>query len=150
MNTKVIKKIHVGSSIFFNKFDDFIPGDYDWVYIMDKPIFGKNKQLMKKSGNDYLFVCINDNILKNDISGYVTDYYQACTFLSPEFIEYIKSLGINITIEDLKQIRHFFDNVKDKHRYNKLICNYYIENNGFFLTDEQLNEVYDIYKKYRN
>lgn len=147
MNAKVIKKIKVGSSIFFNKFNDFTSGDNDWICILDKPLFGNEKHLLKKKNDDYLFLYINDSVLKRDLLKYTTDYYQACSFLSPEFIEYINNFGVNFTIDDLKTLRHFFNDVKPKHLYTKYICDAYIKNKGFYLTDEQLKEAYKIYKE---
>jgi hypothetical protein len=37
-----------------------------------------------------------------------------------------------------------------KHTYEKIIVEAYIENNGFFLTDEQRDMAYMEYKKTRN
>ena len=37
-----------------------------------------------------------------------------------------------------------------KHTYEKIIADAYIENNGFFLTDEQRDMAYNEYKKTRN
>ena len=82
--------------------------------------------------------------------GYIDDLLnsgvnmKAGKFLIPEFNEYI-----NFTIDDLKSIFHIFENMDDKHTYEKIIADAYINNNGFFLTDEQRDLAYAEYKKTR-
>jgi hypothetical protein len=66
-------------------------------------------------------------------------------FLIPEFVEYI-----SFKIEELKQFEEIFDKLDDKHKYEKKIFEYYIQNNDFKLTNEQLKDVYEEYKKYRS
>ena len=70
---------------------------------------------------------------------------KAGKFLIPEFNEYI-----NFTIDDLKSICYIFNEMDSKHSYEKIIADAYIENNGFFLTDEQRDMEYKEYKKTRN
>lgn len=48
--------------------------------------------------------------------------------------------------ETLKRIR---DKLDDKHLYEAIIFDSYIENNAFKLSNEQLLKAYDVYKKYR-
>lgn len=66
-------------------------------------------------------------------------------FLVPEFCEYI-----GFTIDDLKLFEDLFDKLDDKHKYEKCIYDSYMKNKCFNLTEEQKNECYEIYKKYRN
>lgn len=65
-------------------------------------------------------------------------------FLVPEFIN-----EMNITIENLKQLEPLVSRLDDMHKYEKIIYDAYIENNDFYLTDEQLKDAYEIYIKYR-
>lgn len=65
-------------------------------------------------------------------------------FLIPEFNE-----KFGITIEDLKGLSSLLDRLDDKHLYEKIIYDAYIENNDFSLTDEQRQNAYNEYKKYR-
>lgn len=62
-------------------------------------------------------------------------------FLIPTFIE-----AIGFTIEDLKKLQPLADNLDDKHKYEKVIYDSYIQNNDFTLTDEQLQKAYLEYK----
>ena len=63
-------------------------------------------------------------------------------FLSPELAEYM-----NITIDDLKLFQSAFDNIDERHSYEKVIYESYIKNNAFVFTDEQRNEAYKLYKE---
>lgn len=149
MNAKTIKSMDVGSNAFFKEYTDFVPHDNDKLFVIDKPVFGNRTMLIRTKDTDKFILCINKHITKQILIENTKDYYQACKFITPEFIDYINELGLNFTIEDLKEIRHFFDDVKDKHLYTQYICDMYIKNYGFFLTEEQLNEAYKIYKKFR-
>lgn len=68
-----------------------------------------------------------------------------CKFLSPEFAEYL-----NMNIDDLKKLNKLSERMDDKHYYLKMIFDYYIENNGFFLTNEQREAAYKEYKSKRS
>ena len=51
------------------------------------------------------------------------------------------------TIDDLKLFQSAFDNIDERHKYEKVIYEPYIKNNAFVLTDEQRNEAYKLYKE---
>lgn len=65
-------------------------------------------------------------------------------FLVPEFIH-----EFNLTINDLKRLYPLVIKLDDRHKYEEVIYNSYIENNDFNLTNEQIKEAYKIYLKYR-
>ena len=65
-------------------------------------------------------------------------------FLNREVSEYL-----GFTIEDLKKLQPILSKLKDKHKYEAIILNAYIENNDFYMTDMQLNEAYKEYLKYK-
>ena len=139
---KPIKQFQMGSSYFFNKYDGYKQKDYDDLCIMDTFIFPGRVMNMKLEGRD-VFMFRN-----MDKQGFIDDvletkvYMKAGKFLIPEFNEYI-----GFTIEDLKSILYFFDEIDERHTYEKIIAESYIENNGFFLTDEQRDKAYNEYKK---
>ena len=137
-----IKQFQMGSSYFFNKYDDFHSKDYDDLCIMDKFIFPGRVINAKIDGND-VFMFRNmpkqgfiDDLVESDVC------MKAGKFLIPEFNEYI-----GFTIDDLISIMSFFDRMDEKHSYEKIIAESYIENNGFFLTDSQRDKAYEEYKK---
>ena len=141
---KPIKQFQMGSTYFFSKYKDFNSKDYDDLCIMDNFIFPGNVMNMKIKGKD---VFMFRNMPKQ---GYIDDLLtsgvnmKAGKFLIPEFNEYI-----GFTIDDLKSILHIFENMDDKHSYEKIIANAYIENGGFFLKDKQRYNAYLEYKKKR-
>jgi len=144
---KLYKNIKVGSSYFFDKYDDYIPNDLDYLCIVDDSKIPHNTNMLSMNlGKKHLILC-----RKLDKSGYINDLLSAGSkmrageFLIPEFNEYV-----GFTIDDLKSICYVFDSMDNKHTYEKIIAEFYIENNGFFLTDEQRDEAYKEYKKTRN
>ena len=54
-----------------------------------------------------------------------------------------------ITIDDLKLFEQAFNNIDERHTYEKIIYDAYIENNAFVLTDEQREKAYKAYKTTR-
>lgn len=142
---KSIKEFKMGSSYFFDKYEDYKMKDYDELCIMDEFFFPGKVMNAKIDGKD-IFMFRN-----MDKQGYIDDvietkvYMKAGKFLIPEFNEFI-----GFTIEDLKSILYFFDNMDEKHRYEKIIAESYIENNGFFLSDSQRDKAYKAYKENKN
>lgn len=136
----------MGSSYFFDRYDDYKLKDNDELHIVDEFIF-PNKVCMNMKlfdGNDIF-------IFKNtDKQEYINDVYESGVnmkvgkFLIPEFNKYI-----NFTIDDLKSLQSIFDDMDEKHTYEKIIFESYIENGDFFLTDEQRREAYKEYKRSR-
>ena len=54
-----------------------------------------------------------------------------------------------LLIEDLKLFEDSFKRIDDKHKYEKVIYDAYIENGDFVLTEEQRNKAYQLYKEKR-
>ena len=136
----------MGSSYFFDIYDDYKLKDNDELHIVDEFIF-PNKVCMNMrlfDGNDIF-------IFKNtDKQEYINDVYESGVnmkvgkFLIPEFNKYI-----NFTIDDLKSLQPIFDNMDKKHTYERVIFESYLKNGDFFLTDEQRMEAYKEYKRSR-
>lgn len=136
----------MGSSYFFDIYDDYKLKDNDELHIVDEFIF-PNKVCMNMrlfDGNDIF-------IFKNtDKQEYINDVYESGVnmkvgkFLIPEFNKYI-----NFTIDDLKSLQPIFDNMDEKHTYERVIFESYLKNGDFFLTDEQRGEAYKEYKRSR-
>jgi len=141
MNVKVIKSINVGSQVFFSNFKDYTSKDIDILHIIDYPIFGETIQVMRTDNKDEFLMY---NFGKDKLIELISDPIQVGKFLVPEFAKYI-----DLNIEDLKKLKNWFNKLDDKHKYEKLIYQYYLINFDFVLTKEQLNETYKMYKKYR-
>ena len=134
---------NIGSNYFFSQFSDYLSHDKDILIILDNKLPDKLSVLSyKKDGND---VFIYSNLTKEEwIENTLTVPMKAGKFLIPEFCEYI-----GFEWEELPKLKECFDNIDDKHSYEKIIYNAYLENGAFFLTRKQLNEAYEEYKKYR-
>jgi hypothetical protein len=143
---KPILTYKIGSSYFFKNYEDYLQKDNDELCIMDSfPDFIKTNVLnMKKDGDDVFFYrdMGKDEFLKETLESGVP--MKVGKFLIPEFSEHL-----GVTIEDLKILESLFDSLDDKHSYEKIIYNAYLENGGFWLTKEQLDNAYSDYKKKR-
>ena len=131
----------VGSQYFFKDYPDFNPKDKDILKLVEKPngfnIFRQisltNKcvfEWKKMSPKAYI------NFHKKQKTGMLIG-----KFLIPEFCK-----EIGFTIEHLKELEPMLENLDDKHKYEIVIYNSYIENNDFVLTQEQRDLAYKIYK----
>lgn len=136
----------MGSSYFFDRYDDYKLKDNDELHIVDEFIFPNRTCMNMKlfDGNDIF-------IFKNaDKQEYINDVYESGVnmkvgkFLIPEFNKYI-----NFTIDDLKSLQPIFDDMDKKHTYERVIFESYLKNGDFFLTDEQRREAYKEYKRSR-
>lgn len=141
-NITVIKKIRIGSTAFFESFTDFKSKDIDELCIISKPINNKKTGFCIKANKKDLI--LYPKLTKEefiDIDLKVNDALKIGKYLVPEFIEYI-----GLTINDLHQLKPLVDKLDVRHIYEKSIYDYYIQNNNFTLTNEQLETAYNIYK----
>lgn len=134
---------NIGSNYFFSQFPDYLSHDKDVLIVLDNELPNNLPVLSyKKDGKD---VFIYSNLTKEEwIENTLTVPMKAGKFLIPEFCEYI-----GFEWEELPKLKECFDNIDDKHSYEKVIYNAYLENGAFFLTKKQLEDAYKEYKKYR-
>ena len=137
-------KILVGSCYFFSCYEDFIPHDIDEVEIVDTNELDQTQQI---TGQGYCLFSIQKQKCKDD---YI-DWALYCglgmaigKFLVPEFAK-----EIGMTINDLKRLAPLVAVLDEKHKYEKIIFDSYLENNDFILTDEQRLLAYRSYQKSR-
>lgn len=134
----------VGSKAFFSCYKDFKPKDTDYLQLIDTgDIFTNFLQMhadnfccfeyVRKSKEEMIHDALESKLGMN-----------IGKFLVKEFID-----EIGLTISDLKLLKPLIDILDDKHKYEKIIYDAYIENNDFILTDKQRSNAYKIYKKYR-
>lgn len=142
---KPIKQFIIGSKYFFDTYSDYVAKDIDELCIMDTFSPKETNVLnMKIKGKDVFFY---RNMNKN---GFIKDTIESNVpmrvgkFLIPEFCEFI-----GFTVDDLKTFDAIFNKMDDKHKYEKIIYESYLENNDFTLTDEQRLKAYNEYKKGR-
>lgn len=142
---KPIKTFRIGSRVFFDGIKDFESKDIDELCIMDTFPFEYNSiHCNGLHGKDVFFF---RNMTKEDFKKDVMNCkvpMAAGKFLVPEFVEWL-----GFTIDDLKEFEDKFNNIDKKHSYEKLIYDFYIENNGFFLTDTQRKKAFKKYNEKR-
>ena len=143
---KPIKQFKIGSSYFFDRYDDYVKKDADEVCIMDEfnSRITSNILNMKLKEKD-VFFCRNmskDEFIHDTLSSNVP--MRVGKFLIPEFNEFI-----GFTIDDLSALEHMFHELDEKHEYERLIYSFYLENGDFTLTDEQRLIAYEEYKRER-
>lgn len=136
----------IGSTYFFSCYPDFNPSDTDELEFEESPVLYKNFMQLrakdktkchfwwkKRSPEEFVEYTLTTN-LPMEIG----------KFLVPEVNEYL-----GFTIDHLKQLEPVVEKLDDRHKYEKIIFDSYIENNDFYLTDEQRLSAYKEYKKYR-
>ena len=133
----------VGSNVFFRGyFEDFVSKDTDTLVLDDEPngytnirqFHFKDRcvfQWRKMDKDEFIDVSLERGL-----------GMELGKFLVPEFA---RELGMEI--EDLERLRPLAEKLDEKHLYEKVIFDAYIENNCWELTDEQRTEAYRVYKE---
>lgn len=135
--------ILMGSNYFFSQYKDFKSTDIDKIDIVNTSDF-KDKRIIRGQGKDYIFLKrkpkeqLIQDALNSELAMVVGK------FLIPEF-----NKQIGFTIEDLPKVQPLIDKLDDKHLYEKIIYDAYLENKEFILTQEQRDAAYASYKESR-
>lgn len=135
--------ILMGSNYFFRCYKDFKPHDIDYIDVVETNEF-KEKRVIRGQGKDYFYLKrkpkeqLIQDALKSELSMVVGK------FLIPEFNE-----KIGFTIDDLPKVKPLIDKLDEKHAYEKIIYEAYLENGSFALTEEQRLKAYEKYKEAR-
>ena len=141
----MIKTIKIGSFVFFKDIEGYKSKDEDEMVIQENWLPRKIHVLnLKKDGKDIFFwsPLNKEEFIKDTLDSKVP--MRVGKFLVPEFCEYI-----GFEIKDYKKLNKVFNKLDSKHRYEIIIKDSYIKNNGFFLTDEQRMKAYQEYLKER-
>lgn len=137
----------VGSRAFFTGLPNFRPKDIDYLHIIEKsnnPDAYKYVMHTIRPNRCDIYLVLHS---KQKLINYALTKAPGMAinrFLVPEFNELI---GFNIN--DLEKLRPMLKKLGDRHKYLQVIFDAYISNNGFYLTDEQRENAYTEYKKYR-
>ena len=138
----------VGSNAFFTRMVGFCPSDNDRLILVDDAsecgIPFKTHSEMRLKGNCYFFYkrLPKDEMIDNCIAS--KDPMVVGKFLVPAVA---RDLGL--TAEDLRRLEDVMPLLDDRHKYEEVIFRAYLENNDFVLTDEQRQEAFESYGKYR-
>lgn len=137
-------RILMGSTYFFSCYPDFISKDVDELEIVNTTDF---KQVRQLTGHGK---CLFQFKRHPSVEGYIDwalkqrEGMVLGKFLIPEFNE-----QIGFTVADLPRLLPLIERLDDKHKYEEIIYNSYIENQAFTLTDEQRKMAYKSYKESR-
>lgn len=140
-----MKTIKIGSCVFFKNMPNYISKDVDEMAIQDKWLpKGINVLNFKKDKKDVFLwsPLTKEQFIEDTLNCKVP--MRVGKFIVPEFCEYI-----GFEIKDYELLKPIFDKLDDKHKYEKVIMESYIENNSFTLTEDQLNKAYEVYKQAR-
>ena len=138
----------VGSNAFFTGMAGFSPSDNDRLILVDDVsecgIPFKTHSEMRLKGNCYFFYkrLPKGEMIDNCIAS--KDPMVVGKFLVPAVA---RDLGL--TTEDLRRLEDVMPLLDDRHKYEEVIFRAYLENNDFVLTDEQRQEAFESYSKYR-
>ena len=136
----------LGSRYFFTGIEGFKPHDYDFCKIVDK---------IKLEGKKYIRthidgVCIF-NIQKMDFEEFIKiaripdNRFMVCSLFNPEIC---KELGFDF-FKIYKDLLPLLKRLPNKYSYYIIICNSYLKNGKMKLTNEQRQQAYLQYLKYR-
>lgn len=134
----------MGSQYFFSCYEDFNSKDIDEIEIIETNEFNNMRQLtgqgkclfqLKKQNSAEEYI---ENALRSNLGMVVGK------FLIPEFCE-----EIGFGIENLPKLNPLIDKLDDKHKYEAIIFDSYVNNGSFSLTNEQREMAYNSYKESR-
>ncbi len=140
------RRFKVGSQAFFEGMPGFRPSDTDEVEFEEQPRLYKNVlQFRKRDGTRCLFKWRKmspEEFIEYELGTNLP--MELGKFLVPEVADYL-----GFTLEHLEQLRPLTRRLDARHSYEKVIFDSYIENGGFWLTDEQRASAFSEYKKGR-
>lgn len=137
-------KYLMGSQYFFSCYDDFASKDVDEIQIIETDEFAQVRQI---TGQGRCLFQLKRQPIKDAYINWALQSQIGMVvgkFLIPEFCA-----EIGFTIADLPKLAALIDKLDDKHKYEEIIYNSYIENGSFTLTDEQRERAYKSYKESR-
>lgn len=137
-------KILIGSTYFFSEYDDFQSKDIDEIQIIDTNEF---KQMRQITGKGRCLFQMKRHSSKEEYIDWALQSQLGMVlgkFLIPKFCS-----KIGFTIKDLPKLKPLLELLDDKHKYEAIIFNSYVENGDFTLKKEQRDLAYQSYKETR-
>lgn len=138
-----MKDILVGSRSFFGSMPYFNSKDTDYVRFEKLPD-GEIYQRLVGWKTDYFIFGTTDKEVLLDFIESTGDYLHVAPFLSPAVCKII-----GFRPEELPRIEKYVKLVPPKYRYYEKIYNAYVENDDFYLTEEQRAAAYKVYREAR-
>lgn len=140
------RNIIIGSRAFFEDMPDFAPKDTDTlVWVADPKGFTHYRQTSISGQCTVEYRAMTKDEIINFALRDKANGLEFGKFIVNDFAELI-----GLTIDDLKRLRDYYvKKIDDKLNYQLAICDAYIANNAFTLTDAQREEAYAIYVQAR-
>ena len=140
------KQIIIGSRAFFEGMPEFTPKDTDTlVWVSDPKGFTHYRQTAISGQHIIEWRAMPKSELLAYSMRDKANGLEFGKFIVTDFAELI-----GLTIDDLKRLRDYYvKKIDDKYQYQLAICDAYIANNAFTLTDEQREKAYAIYTQAR-
>lgn len=139
-----MSKFLIGSQYFFQDYSDFESKDIDELELIHTNEFAQMRQLTGQGR------CLFQMKIHSSKEDYIQWALKSSTgmvigkFLVPEFCA-----AIGFLIDDLPRLTPLIERLDEKHSYEEIIFNSYIENGSFTLTQEQRDRAYESYKMTR-
>ncbi len=139
-----MSKFLIGSKYFFQGYPDFESKDIDELELIHTNEFAQMRQLTGQGR------CLFQMKIHPSKEDYIQWALKSSTgmvigkFLVPEFCA-----AIGFLIDDLPRLKPLIERLDEKHGYEEIIFNSYIENGSFTLTQEQRDRAYESYKMTR-
>lgn len=136
------KQIIIGSRAFFEDMPEFAPKDTDTlVWVSDPKGFTHYRQTAISGQHIIEWRAMPKDELLAYAMREKADGLEFGKFIVPEFADLVE-----LTIDDLKRLRdHYADRIDANHCYQLVICDAYLDNGAFTLTDEQRETAYQAY-----
>ncbi len=135
-----MKKILVGSNVFFKDFKGFKSKDKDYLVFIDNPLDFKKRKEIYLRGIDMFYYKRLSPIEMINYTLETNNPLLIGKFLVPEVAEELK-----LSVTDILPLEPMLSKLDEQHQYQVIIFNHIKNNNSFILTEEQLDEAYQFY-----
>ena len=135
-----MKKILVGSNAFFKDVKDFKSKNKDYLIFVDNPQDFKIRKEISLRGTDMFYY---KRLSPSEMINYTlesNDPLLIGKFIVPEVAEELK-----LSVSDILPLEPMLSKLDEQHQYQVVIFNHIKNNNSFTLTNEQLDEAYQVY-----
>ena len=135
-----MKKILVGSNAFFKDVKDFKSKDKDYLIFVDNPQDFKIRKEINLRGTDMFYY---KRLSPSEMINYTLESNDP--LLIGKFIVSEVAEELKLSVSDILPLEPMLSKLDEQHQYQVVIFNHIKNNNSFTLTNEQLDEAYQVY-----
>lgn len=137
----------IGSRAFFGNMPDYKEGDCDVLLVLDKWPEEFKKTIFScgvtKCDTFFMKQMTKEEYIAETIE--TEDIKRVFYYMVPEFVQFI-----GLTIDDIKRVEPVVRKLENtRHKWYINVYESYIANGGFYLSDEQREAAYDVFKRTR-